>query len=272
MGVSPMPPRRARRPWYETAFAGDYLKRYRHRSDEAAAAELPFLLRALDLPRGAHVLDLCCGAGRHARALARAGYRVLAVDLSPGLLLAARATSRGLPVRYVRADMRCLPLRDGSLDGAISMFTSFGYFARDAEDARVLLEVARVLKPRAPFILDFLNLRATLAALAPASERTVDGMRVLERRRFDARRKRLVKTIRLIRAGRTEVLRESVRAYTPRELAALFRRAGFRIMARYGDLHGAPFNARSSPRCVIVARNAVAPARARRQQRDRGGP
>lgn len=243
-----------RRPWYETAFARDYLERYQHRSDEAARAELPFLLSALSLPRGARILDLCCGAGRHARALASAGYDVVAIDLSADLLRVARARSRGLRIAWRRADMRHLPLADCSVDGVINIFTSFAYFPRDAENARVLVEVARVLKPGAPFVMDYLNLRATLAALTSASEKTIGTMHLIERRRFDVRRRRLVKTIRTVEGRSTRLLRESVRAYTPRELAALFSRAGLDVVARYGDLSGARFLPATSPRCVLVAR------------------
>lgn len=244
-----------RAPWYVTAFAKDYLERYAHRSDRAARAELPFLLSALKLPRGARILDLCCGAGRHARALAGAGYAVTGVDLSPDLLRAARSKTRGTGIRYLRADMRRLPLRSASMDGAVSMFTSFGYFASEAENRRALAEAARVLKPGARFVLDYLNLRATLSALAASSERIVSGKRVLERRRFDPARRRLIKVIRIEGQGRA--LRESVRAYTPRELAALLRLAGFKVEGRYGDLSGARFNTRLSPRCVLVARRSM---------------
>ena len=246
-----------RPPWYETAFTRDYLARYRHRSDEAARADLPFLIPALGLGPGAKVLDLCCGAGRYARALADAGYRVVGVDLSPDLLRIARARSRGKGIRYLRADMRHLPLADGSMDGALNIFTSFGYFARAAEDRRVLAEIARVLKPHAPFVMDYLNLKATLASLVPASERTVGKERLLERRRFDTKRRRIVKTIRIVSPNGSRVLRESVRAYTPRELEALLARAGLQVEARYGSLSGASFDAASSPRCVLLARKSA---------------
>jgi len=246
-----------KRPWYETAFAGDYLERYKHRSDEAARADLPFLLSVLALPRGARVLDLCCGAGRYARALAAAGYRVVGVDLSQDLLRMARARSRGKSIRYLRADMRRLPLASGSMDGAVNIFTSFGYFARRAEDLRALSEVARVLKPAAPFVMDYLNLKAALAFLVPSSKRNLGTARLHERRRFDRTSRRIVKTIRIVSASGSRVLRESVRAYTPRELEALLAQAGLQVEARYGSLSGARFEAASSPRCVLLARKST---------------
>lgn len=118
----------------------------------------------------------------------------------------------------------------------------------------MLAEAARVLKPGAPFIMDYFSLEAALAALVPFSERTVDGMRLLERRSFDRRRARLLKVIRVVRKGGGKLLRESVRAYTPQELEALLRRAGFEVRACFGDLLGAPFVAAASPRCVLLAR------------------
>ncbi len=65
-------PKKTKVPWYVRAFNADYLARYKHRSDALAQAELPFVLKALNLSARAMVLDLCCGAGRHARGLANA--------------------------------------------------------------------------------------------------------------------------------------------------------------------------------------------------------
>ena len=46
--------------------------------------EVDFIARELGLPAGARILDVGCGTGRHAVELARRGYRVTGVDLSPG--------------------------------------------------------------------------------------------------------------------------------------------------------------------------------------------
>jgi SAM-dependent methyltransferase len=58
------------------------------------------------LPRG-RALDVATGLGRNALYLARAGYRVDAIDVSPtGLKIAAtRARRRGLRVRWIEADL-----------------------------------------------------------------------------------------------------------------------------------------------------------------------
>jgi ubiquinone/menaquinone biosynthesis C-methylase UbiE len=251
-----------RKPWYVRAFEKDYLARYAHRSDAAAALEIKFIGPLLNLPRGARVLDLCCGSGRHSRALAASGYNAIGIDLSAALLQEARSRKarekmRGGEIQYVRADMRNLPLPARCVDGAISMFTSFGYFSSDGENARVLHEVERVMKPGGRFVMDYLNLKHTLSNLAADSERRVGAAVLREKRVFDKRTRRFKKSIEVRDGGKREVLRESVRAYTPRELKNLFKRAGLIIEAMFGDLEGAAFDETKSPRCIVLARKAA---------------
>lgn len=237
-------------PWFVDAFDGHYLDRYAHRSQEAAAREAPFLLRELNVAPGAAMLDLCCGAGRHSGELARAGLHVTGVDLSIALLRKARADHR--QIEFVRADMRALPFADKSFAGAVNLFTSFGYFEADAENLAALREAARVLRPGAAFVLDFFNLAPTVAALVPKSEKTVSGRQITETRGYDPSRKRIEKITRIAEASGAREVRESVRAFAPEEFDALFAQANLGIRSRFGDMEGAAFNAKTSPRCITV--------------------
>lgn len=65
----------------------------------------------LPVPRG-QALDLACGLGRNAFLLARSGFEVTAVDISPvGLeVVQARARTQGLSVQTVQADLDAYPL------------------------------------------------------------------------------------------------------------------------------------------------------------------
>ena len=246
----------AHKPWFVRAFERDYLDRYQHRSDDAAKKEAAFAVSIMKLAAGASVLDLCCGAGRHSRALAASGYNVIGLDLSAALLREARkipVKGKGT-LRYIRADMRRVPLADASVDGVVSMFTSFGYFDSERDNQRVLNEVARVLKPGAAFVMDYFNLQPTLANLVPESRRKVGTTVLHEHRRFDPTTRRLTKTITASDGARREEMCESVRAYSPRELKAMFAKAGLSVMKMYGDLAGAKFDSKRSPRCVVLAR------------------
>ncbi|HEY3215549.1 MAG TPA: methyltransferase domain-containing protein, partial [Candidatus Eisenbacteria bacterium] len=112
----------ARPEWPVTFFDEDYLKIYRPQlTAERTRAEVDFIESALALPRGAEVLDLACGLGRHAIGMADRGYRVTGLDFNPRYLeiAATEAARTGARVTWMAGDMRTLPF-DQAFDGAYS--------------------------------------------------------------------------------------------------------------------------------------------------------
>src|SRR3954462_296908 len=96
--------------WYRTFFTAPVNRFWETMVPEAAtAADVAFLRRHIAAPP-APLLDIPCGAGRHALALARAGYRVTAIDLSEDAIGRARAAAKGLPADFRQGDMRSLDL------------------------------------------------------------------------------------------------------------------------------------------------------------------
>ncbi|HET6957539.1 MAG TPA: methyltransferase domain-containing protein, partial [Vicinamibacterales bacterium] len=81
--------------WFASWFdSPHYHQLYAHR-DEAEAARFVDALVARVRPReGARVLDLGCGAGRHARRLASKGLQVTGIDLSANSIAEAKKTER----------------------------------------------------------------------------------------------------------------------------------------------------------------------------------
>jgi SAM-dependent methyltransferase len=117
--------------------------------------EVAFLVEALGLEPGMRVLDVGCGPGRHAHALARAGCEVVGVDISQRFVdLAARDAPPGATFR--RLDARALPFAS-EFDAAISLCQgAFGLAGgpgssplADDGDAAVLEGIARALRPGA---------------------------------------------------------------------------------------------------------------------------
>ena len=102
--------------------------------------------RLLGDVRGRVVVEVGCGAAQCGRWLAAQGARVVAVDLSAGMLRHARALSRrtGVDVPLVQADARRLPVADGAADLACSAFGAVPFVV---DSAAVMAEVARVLRP-----------------------------------------------------------------------------------------------------------------------------
>ena len=108
-------------------------------------------LKLLGTLEGARILDLGCGTGRNAVALAQAGAKVLAVDPSAELLAAARERAEAAEVRVElhQAELAELAfLRSDSIDAAISVMA----LASTDDLARVFRQVHRVLKPEAPLV------------------------------------------------------------------------------------------------------------------------
>ena len=91
------------------------------------------------------VLDIACGTGSTALPLARLGFDVTGLDLSPRMLDMARNKARGegLAICFDEGVVEALPYPDASFDMAVSMFGIM--FSPMPQDA--IREAARVLKP-----------------------------------------------------------------------------------------------------------------------------
>jgi demethylmenaquinone methyltransferase/2-methoxy-6-polyprenyl-1,4-benzoquinol methylase len=95
-------------------------------------------VRDLALPRRSRVLDLAAGTGDLCRDLTAAGHRPIGVDLSFGMLAAARTDAP-----LLQADALRLPVADGIADGV-----TCGFALRNFVDLEAFVaEVARVVRP-----------------------------------------------------------------------------------------------------------------------------
>jgi demethylmenaquinone methyltransferase/2-methoxy-6-polyprenyl-1,4-benzoquinol methylase len=95
-------------------------------------------VKALGLPARSRVLDLACGTGDFCRLLSENDIEVVGIDMSEGMLRAAR-TDAGL----VLGDAASLPFSEGAFDGVVSGFALRNFVALEA----VCSELARVVRP-----------------------------------------------------------------------------------------------------------------------------
>jgi len=240
--------------WVTEYFGESYLRLYQF-PGERTDPEVEFVAATLS-PRIAHgglVLDLACGQGRHAVPLAGRGFRIIGLDYQHNLLRAARqaAHDAGADVRFVRGDMRWLPFAE-TFDAVVNLFTAFGYFA-DEENARVLCEVARVLRPGGWFVLDVANRDALLRTAQPRSwKRLPDGSLVVSEWTWDVAAGRYTHWQLVLDEQGRRSLSHSVRVYTCTELTALLRDAGFMVVERYGGFRGEALTL-DAPRLILLA-------------------
>jgi SAM-dependent methyltransferase len=204
--------------------------------------EVAFLRR--QLAPGAHVLDLCCGPGRHAAPLSDAGYRVTGLDRDAAALHdAGRSAPRA---SFVRADMRRLPLAAAGVDAVICMWQSFGHFDADTNLA-VLAELHRVTMPNGTLILDLYNRDHHAVHIG---ERTIDrdGERIHESRTMAGDRLRVA--LRYERAAIGEEFEWQL--YTPADLVSVAGSVGFRLRTACADFDERVAPAAERPRMQIV--------------------
>jgi len=207
--------------------------------------EVAFLRRHLP-PPDAHVLDLCCGPGRHATPLTGAGYRVIGIDLDASSLGTAHAATRS--ASFVRADMRRIPLADESIGAVICMWQSFGHFEA-RENTSVLAEMARVVRPDGTVILDLYQ-REFYARNEGERDIVRDGARIHERRVMSGDRLR----VRLAYEPGGFAEEFEWQLYTPAEIAALAAPAGLRSVGSFADFDDDVASSPERARMQIVLR------------------
>jgi ubiquinone/menaquinone biosynthesis C-methylase UbiE len=231
--------------WFEEWFGEEYLRLYPHRDDTEAGRAVDLIVRTVPFQLGWRVLDVACGAGRHARAFHAAGARCTGVDLSMTLLRLARQVTTA---PLVRADMRQLPIRAASMDLTVNLFTSFGYFEQDAEHTAALDEMVATVRPGGWFVIDFLNPAAVRRQLVPEETLEVAGATVRVSRSVSADGRYVCKSI---HGAEGRHFRERVRLFEPQQMAGMLKAAGVAVRFRFGDYDAAPLTS-SSPRTILV--------------------
>jgi SAM-dependent methyltransferase len=239
---------------WDSVFNEFYLRAFAtEERDEQAEEQALAAARLAGTPDGGDVLDVPCGFGRHSLPLARAGYRVTGADRSQVLLdEAARRAAGERGPELVRADYRELPLPDASFDAALNLFTSLGYLG-DEEDARVLAEIRRVLRPEGRLVIETMH-RDWLVRHFQEDRwlRVGEGRLLLEQGAFDPASGVAQTTQTLIDgSGGRESRTWSLRVYSATELVSMVRGAGFASARCHGDLEGGPFT--TDTRLVVVA-------------------
>lgn len=154
-------------PWNDPAFSGRMLREHLDESHGAAsrrsgerAAQIDWLWTQLALAPGSRVLDLTCGPGLYAVALAQRGCTVTGVDFGPAALAYARqiAAEQGVAARceFIEHDVRSVTLPTPQYDAALILYGQLAVFTR-AEAADLLRRALASLKPGGRLCIELLE-------------------------------------------------------------------------------------------------------------------
>jgi hypothetical protein len=148
--------------------------------------------------------------------------------------------------------------RHGAFDGAINLFTAFGYFDDIEEDRRVLKNLYVSLRPGARVAIDLMSLEILLRVFHPRAGfrgwSECKGVLRLEERSIDLARSWVHgRDIYVTPEGRQQVQIEH-RLYSGAELRGLLESAGFSQVQLYGGFNGSPYDLEAKRLLAVATR------------------
>lgn len=236
--------------WFNTS---QYLDVYKHRNEDDAEDHIKLILENVLIKPDAKILDMACGAGRHAIILARKNFDVTAVDLSENLLKVAKQNAKNekLTIRFIHSDIRKFNT-DIKFDLVLNLFTSFGYFETDEENFSVLDKAFKLLTKDGFFVLDYFNSEYLKKNLIEYSREKIGDEIIFQKRKIEG--SRVIKKITIQKNGGSNEYTESVRMYNYDELTEQLKKIGFDIYKTFGDFFGNKFDLQNSSRLIIICK------------------
>jgi SAM-dependent methyltransferase len=233
--------------------------------DRRLAHELPFLEGRLKAAGGRRILDIACGTGRHAIALAERGYDLVATDVSaPMVQLAERnaaAAGQSIPF-HVAGFGEISAAVHGTFDALLCLGNSLPHVLTIGELERTLADFATVLRPGGLALVQNRNLDAVMATrdrwMGPEAYRD-NGQECLYVRFYDFNPDGTL-TFNMLRITRTGLARWEQQVdqtllfpWSQAQLAGQLRAAGFGHLTFFGDMTGEPFDPVTSGNLIIEA-------------------
>ncbi len=199
-----------------------------------------------------HVLDLCCGIGRHSIQLARSGFNVTGVDITKPYLDIARenAEKANLDIHFIQSDMRDF-CRPNSFDLIVNLCTSFGYLNDIEEDIKVLRNMYISLNTKGRFVIEILGKEVIAATFRKHQEYEFDGYKVIANCNIldDWSMLELKRTI--IKDAEEQEITAYHRLYSATELKNYLRKIGFKHIQVFGDFAGLPYDSDAKAMILI---------------------
>ena len=235
--------------WYSTWFDSPFYHiLYQHRNHSEAEKAVNTLLAFADVEKGSVVMDLCCGKGRHAILLEKAGNIVTGLDLSPANISHCK-TFENDNLHFDVHDMREV-YKAETFDYVFNLFTSFGYFDDDGNE-QTLLAIKEGLKAGGKVILDFLNVIPVIKTLPTQEIISLDGIDFHIHKYLE--NNRIYKQIKFTHEGHEYSFCEEVNALQLSDFERYFEHTGFKLLSVSGDYDGSAFDEHQSKRLILLA-------------------
>ncbi len=145
--------------WYEELFTNYANKYEKEIFTQGTVGEVDFILQEINYDKNFKILDIGCGTGRHDIELAKRGYNVTGIDLSPSMIEKAKENAKkaNVNIDFGVADAR-KPHFEDEFDLVIMLCEGgFSLMETDEMNFQILENAAKALKKGGKFIFTTLN-------------------------------------------------------------------------------------------------------------------
>ena len=230
--------------WWRTLFNSLYLKTDADvaEDNENTVQEVNMIIQALNLKPHDHILDLCCGQGRHLLELYQRGYtNVVGIDRSRYLIRVAkkRAQQLNCRIRFSEGDARKIRSKESSLDCVLLLGNSFGFFESQEEDIDVLESILHVLKSEGKLAIDVVNGVWMRHNFEPRSWEWIDGNQfVCRERSLSKDGSRIISREVIVHAERGVIADQfyAERLYSFEEIKTILEKLQFTRIIQHSDI------------------------------------
>ena len=203
------------------------------------------ILKNNGIPKG-RILEVCCGNGRFCIHLAKRGYHVTGVDISPLFIedAARRARKAGVGARtkFIRGDLRKIDTAvTGAFDAVLNIWTAIGYYDKKT-DERFFKKAYALLKKNGLFmIFNTMSMDFLSHYYMPRLYDDTKDLLILHRNEFDRAHSRLDDTLIIYKKDGKDLKyvdteKTILRIYGRNELIEMAEKAGFTFVEAPGSL------------------------------------
>ena len=232
--------------WFNSPF---YHLLYKERDSSEATYFMNNLINKLQIDKNSSILDLACGRGRYSLYLSNIGHKVTGIDISKENISEAKKNESD-KLNYILHDMR-YPLNQ-KFDLILNLFTSFGYYKKDADNLSVIKSIKYNLKSNGLAVIDFLNINYVLNNLVEKEEKIINNTEFIIKRYLEDNM--LVKSISITHGNKIYDFKEEVKSYRIEDFLSIFEKLNLKLIKTYGDYKLNAFNKESSPRLIMVVK------------------
>jgi hypothetical protein len=219
--------------WTESFFGELYFQFDLLRRNDIEA-ELKCLEKLANIVQGAKVCDVACGWGRLAIPLVkRKRVFIIGIDKSKELLSKAKSLNKMTQgaLHLLNCDIRFVK-GNHSLDSAFMFGTSFGYYAQDDINMRILVAIRSAFRDGAPFVISQANRPKNLVVRETAGSYEFEKIST-----FDEESGLYIGYYRYYDKNSSLVIHNPfrIKLYSSSELELMLDKAGFSQHKAYGD-------------------------------------